>query len=67
MSLDKDVTIEEVRAQAPENATHYEIDGDEVIYLLCDEGVWYADDGNYCWWVLFSGDFEYYNKNAKPL
>jgi hypothetical protein len=50
-----------------EGATHYEIYKGCVEYLLNDEGHWMGADGEGNWWNLFSGDFPYYEQNAKPL
>ncbi len=61
------MTIEEIRANAPEGATHYDVDGDEIAYYMNDEGHWLGADDNGDWWNLFSGDFRYYDENLKPL
>lgn len=61
------MTLDEIRKNKPDGATHYEISDGSVTYLLNDDGHWMGADDNGDWWNLFSGDFPYYEQNAKPL
>lgn len=61
------MTPQQIKANAPDGATHYEIVDDTVLYYINDDGFWLGSDDEGSWWNLFSGDFDYYNENAKPL
>ena len=55
------MTIEEIRANAPEGATHYWYDGDDIFYLnhIPVLGYW---NGNY-----YLDEYEVYLFKIKPL
>lgn len=62
------MTIEEIRKNAPKEATHYDINLDgSIIYYLNDDGHWLGFDEEGFAWNLFSGDFKWYEENTKPL
>lgn len=62
------MNIEEIRKNAPLEATHYDVDDEgNVSYYLDDEGHWLVFDDQGCAWNLFSGDFKWYEENTKPL
>ena len=77
MSLDEDqykdkgkgLTIEEIRARAPKYATHYEFQGNEVVYYAKDQiGRWcYVDDDSGGGWPTHSDEWDRLDNELKPL
>lgn len=63
----KGLTIEEIRSRAPKYATHYEIQGNEVVYYAKDRiGRWcYVDDSG--GWPTHSDEWERLDNELKPL
>lgn len=62
------MTIEEIRKNKPDGATHYGVQEDEVYYYAKDYiGRWCCIDDNGDAWPCSSGDHEYYDLNLKPL
>lgn len=59
---------QEIIDNAPDGATHYEIDGDEIYYYAKDTiGRWCCNDGFGSFWPLHSDDFDKLNEILKPL
>lgn len=75
MSLSEDqnegqgLTIEEIRSRAPKYATHYEIQGNEVVYYAKDLiGRWcYVEDESGGGWPTHSDEWDRLDNALKPL
>lgn len=65
----KGLTIEEIRSSAPKYATHYEFQGNEVIYYAKDHiGRWcYVDDESGGGWPTHSCEWDRLDNELKPL
>ena len=61
--------MQDIKQNAPKYATHYEDDGDEVMYYAKDTmGRWcYIEDDSGCGWPTHSNDFDRLDIEAKPL
>lgn len=65
----KGLPIEEIRYRAPKYATHYEIQGNEVVYYAKDQiGRWcYVDDESGGGWPTHSDEWDRLDNELKPL
>ncbi|QVG64377.1 hypothetical protein Bestia_00144 [Acinetobacter phage Bestia] len=65
----KGLQIEELHSHAPKYATHYEIQGNEVVYYAKDQiGRWcYVDDDSGGGWPTHSDEWDRLDNELKPL
>ena len=62
------ITLDEIRSKAPEGATHYEVEANDVDYYAKDYmDRWCSDDGHGNWYPLRQSEYDQLDLELKPL